>query len=107
MDLNEFQENLKNYENYPSGLGPYYLILGAQSELGKLSEKLKVLLDASKDFDERDKRNLSISIGDIMFYLLSIANSVGIKYEEIAAIELRKQSLIKEQKVKENIKAGS
>ena len=45
MNLNEFQENIKNFEEYPTDLGPYYLILGAQSELGKLSEKLKTFLN--------------------------------------------------------------
>ena len=107
MELNEYQETLKNYESYQNELGPYYLILGAYSELGKLSDKLRVLLDEARDFNERDKRNLSLSIADIMFYLLSIANSINVSYEEIASIGLRKLSLIKEQKIKENMKAGS
>lgn len=107
MNLNEYQELLKNYEGYKNELGPYYLILGAQSELGKLSDKLRVLLDEPRDFTERDKRNLSISIADIIFYLLSIGNSINISFEEIAAIGIRKLSLLKEQKIKENMKAGS
>ena len=104
MNLNEFQENIKNFEEYPTDLGPYYLILGAQSELGKLSEKLKTFLEENSDFNDKDKRILSI--GDTMFYLLSMANSLNISFEQIAALELRKRSLYKEQELKEKMKAG-
>ena len=106
MNLNEFQENIKNFEEYPTDLGPYYLILGDQSELGKLSEKLKTFLEENSDFNDKDKRILSISIGDTMFYLLSMANSLNISFEQIAALELRKRSLYKEQELKEKMKAG-
>lgn len=106
MNLNEFQENIKNFEEYPTDLGPYYLILGAQSELGKLSEKLKTFLEENSDFNDKNKRILSISIGDTMFYLLSMANSLNISFEQIAALELRKRSLYKEQELKEKMKAG-
>ncbi len=106
MNLNEFQENIKNFEDYPTDLGPYYLILGAQSELGKLSEKLKGFLEERTEFDDKDKRMLGVSIGDIIFYLLSIGNSLNISFEQIAALELRKRSLYKEQQLKEKMKAG-
>lgn len=108
MELNNYQESLKNYEKYPKELGPYYLILGVQSELGKLSEKLKVMLDNNDaEISNKDKTSLSISIGDTIFYLLSIANSLDISFENIASISLRKLSLIKEKEIEQKMKESN
>jgi hypothetical protein len=103
MELNSYQEQLKNYEKYPKELGPYYLILGVQSEVGKLSEKLKIMLDSNEtEVSERDKTGISISIGDIILYLSSIASSLNIPLDNIAALSLRKLSLLKEKELNKN-----
>ena len=96
MKLIDYQENIKNYNDYPLDLGPYYLILGAQQSLGKLSERLKdILKDNEGIMNEKDKLNISIAIGDILYYLISISNSLDIQFDQIAALSLRKQNLLR------------
>ncbi len=45
MNIVEYQDTLDNYADYPTDLGPFYLILNTQAHLGKLSEKLKEVMD--------------------------------------------------------------
>lgn len=109
MKLNEYQDNLVNYLDNPTGyaeLGPFYTILVAQSNLGKLSEKLKDIMNKDTvHIDEREKMNLSISIGDLLSNLTMMATSLELKLNDIASLNLRKLSLIKQQKLKEKIEA--
>ena len=44
MDINEYQEKIKEYKNYPEEIGPYSTILSLTKNIGKLSEKLNDVL---------------------------------------------------------------
>lgn len=106
MNIVEYQDTLDNYADYPTDLGPFYLILNTQAHLGKLSEKLKEVMDKdSLDIDTKDKTSLSITIGDLISNLTFMASSLGLSLQDILALNLRKLSLIKTQKIKEKTKA--
>ena len=106
MDFNEYQETIVNYIDYPLELGPFYMILFAQSNLGKLSEKLKDVMDKENlNIDDKEKTMLSITIGDLISNLTMMSTSLGLKLNDITALNLRKLALIKQQKIKEKNKA--
>lgn len=104
MDAFEFQTQLRNFNDYPLELGPYYTILGIYEELGKLSEKLRTSLkDNDGKFSERDLQRLQISIGDIMFYLVRMCIDMGVDVNDVLDLCLRKQNLIKQKSVTEKL----
>ena len=101
MEINEYQAQIRNFAMYPKELGPYYTILGVTSETGNLANKLKELLNENKNgLDDKDKGKIAISIGDIMFWLSSMASDLGLEFDEIIALNLRKKALIKEKMIK-------
>lgn len=102
MELNEFQTQLQNFGDYPHALGPYFTILGITSNTGKLSDKLaNYVKDPNKHgFTDTEKNLIAMSIGDILFWCLNMAADLKISFNDIAALELRKLSAIKEQNSK-------
>lgn len=104
MDAFEYQTQIKNFADYPLELGPYYTILGIYDELGKLSEKLRESLkNREGDFSQRDLQRLEISIGDIMFYLVTMCNDLNINIDSVLNINLKKQNLLKQKRMSEEL----
>ena len=101
MEINEYQETVKNYIDYPTELGPYYLILDMMGDVGKLSDKIKNTIKDEATMAKEDKILINISLGDLMYHISLIASSLGVSLEEILALNLRKLSLQKEKDVKE------
>jgi NTP pyrophosphatase (non-canonical NTP hydrolase) len=106
MEVHEYQSLLDNYAMYPEELGPFYLILNTQESVGELSKKLKEFM--AKDIieiDNRDKTNLSITIGDIIANLTLMATSLDLDLQDILSINIRKLSLLKSKKLQKQTKA--
>jgi len=104
MEIGDLQSQARAYADYEFGLGPYYSILGLTEEVGKINEKLRVILKNNQgSFSNDDIIKLEISIGDAMFWLLNMISDIGVSIEETAALMLKKQLLIKEKKDKQKL----
>ena len=107
MELNEFQNAINKLSIYPRELGPYYTILGAQKEIGTLADKLMTNVEAEKPkFDSQDIMKISISIGDIIHYLLCMAADLGLSFSEIASLSIKKRTMEYDQKFNKTMKTG-
>lgn len=108
MDAFDFQTQLRNFTNYPVELGPYYTILGIYEELGILSEKLRTSLkDKEGKFTDRDIQRLQISIGDIIYYLTCMCTDIGANINDVLALCIKKQTLMKEQRLKTQLEENN
>ena len=104
MELTDLQHQARTYADYEFGLGPYYSILGLTEEVGKLNEKLRVILKNNQgSFSNEDIVKLEISIGDTLFWLLNMISDIGVSIDETVALMLKKQLLIKEKKDKQKL----
>lgn len=107
MELNEFQNALNKLSVYPRDLGPYYTILGVQKEVGSLAEKLMTNIEAEKPkFDSKDIMKISISIGDIIHWLLCMSADLGLSFSEIAALAIKKRTMEYDKRFEQTMKTG-
>lgn len=108
VDINQYQENVLGYNDYPKEIGPYYSVMGIMSVTGTMAEKILTLLN-TKDgsIDRRYATKLAISLGDIMRYVASLASDLNMSMEEVIAINLKKLELERQKKVEESKKVIS
>jgi NTP pyrophosphatase (non-canonical NTP hydrolase) len=71
--------------------------LGLMSEAGEFGEKMKKIYWAKKGlWDNEDKKALAKELGDVLWYVSSLSNHVGVPLEEIAKANLEKLKSRKE-----------
>jgi len=93
MEVNDYQNQILKYKDYPTEIGPFTVIMTLQSNIGKLSEKLnKVLLDKHGSFEQEDKFKTIISLGDILFDITNIATDLGYTLNDVISINLMKHN---------------
>jgi NTP pyrophosphatase (non-canonical NTP hydrolase) len=84
--MNQYQEYAKNTAMYPSNTwydGLIYTVLGLNGEAGEVAEKVKKMLRDNLDF--KDCREPIINeLGDVLWYIASVANELGCTLEEVA-----------------------
>jgi NTP pyrophosphatase (non-canonical NTP hydrolase) len=69
----------------------FAIVLGLAGEAGEVSEKFKKIYWHKKGvWDEDDKKMIAKELGDILWYVSSLSNHVGIPLEEIAKGNLDK-----------------
>lgn len=69
----------------------FAIILGLAGEAGEVSEKFKKIYWHKKGiWDNEDKEKIAKELGDILWYVSSLSNHVGISLEEIAKGNLNK-----------------
>lgn len=67
------------------------IALGLMSEAGEFGEKLKkIYWHKNGAWNEEDKTALAKELGDVLWYVSSLSNHVGIPLEEIAKINIEK-----------------
>lgn len=103
MDFIEYQEELKNYSNYPQEIAPIALALSLQSEVGQLSNKLNTFLLSpdDRDISSLEINKIIISLGDILKNITELATVFNTDMNQVAAFNLRKLSLLKEKELQE------
>lgn len=105
MQFSEYQENSRNYQDYPHELGPFTTILGLMSSTGKLSNTLQPILNnAHGIFGGKEKDKITLILGDILFWLSATATDLGINMDDVAEYCIRRRALIKESKEKQKEK---
>ena len=65
--------------------------LGVSGESGEIAEKLKkIIRDKKGVISEEDKAELGKEIGDVLWYLATLADHLGLSFEDIAEANLNK-----------------
>ncbi len=101
MDINEYQDKIKEYVNYPKEIGPYSTILALMQDTGKLSEKLNnTLINDRGSFDKKSSLNVLISLGDILFDICNMTSDLGYTMNDVISLNLMKHTKNAEEKNK-------
>jgi len=102
MEISEYQAQIRNFIDYHTELGPFSIILNLMNNVGILSSKLHKVLEVDKGtFSDLDKNKTIISLGDILADISNIASDLNVSMEEVVALNLRKQAMLKEKKIRE------
>lgn len=101
MEINEYQDKIKEYVNYPKEIGPYSTILALMQDAGKLSEKLNnTLINDRGSFDKKSSLNVLISLGDILFDICNMTSDLGYTMNDVISLNLMKHTKNAEEKNK-------
>jgi len=102
IDVNQYQENVVSYNDYPKELGPYYSVMGIMAVTGTLAEKVQALLQTQDGkIDKRYAMKMAISLGDILRYISCMAADLNISMDEIMSINLKKLEMEAQKRMEE------
>jgi len=102
LDINQYQENVVSFNDYPAELGAYYSVMGIMAVTGTLAEKVQALLHTQDGkIDKRDAMKMAISLGDILRYISCMASDLNMSMDEIMAINLKKLEMERQKKIDE------
>jgi len=90
MEINEYQKEAVKTAFY-TGDGIIYCTLGLTGEAGEVAEHVKKMIrdDGSKLTPTR-KEKLIRELGDVMWYLANLADSLDVDLDTVAEINLEK-----------------
>ncbi len=85
MNLNDYQQlalRTASPKDKPNEL--FHLVLGLVGESGEIAEKMKkIVRDNASNFDVLDKEDLKKELGDILWYIATLADYFDIPLEDI------------------------
>ncbi len=94
MTLNEYQQKAlhtaasKNKHNEF-----FHLVLGLVGESGEIAEKVKKLVrDHKSNLEKLDKEDIAKELGDVMWYVATLAHFLDYNLEEIGEKNIQKLS---------------
>lgn len=92
MTLNEYQTKALSTAIFPRDNEIPYLALALCGESGEVADKVKkVIRDKSENFaDEKTRNEIAMEIGDCLWYIANLANSLGLTLNEIANMNIDK-----------------
>lgn len=92
MEIDEYQKMAKVSAEYPNAGSNYiYPVLGLAGEAGEVCEKIKKLQrDEGSNITEKFKKDLTLELGDVLWYVSQIAGEFGIPLEEVALENIAK-----------------
>lgn len=97
LTFNSYQEAASKTAIYPQNLKILYPLIGLAGETGEVAEKIKkVLRDNNGIFSEEKKKEIAKELGDVLWYLSSIATDMDYSLDEIVRMNLQKISARKE-----------
>lgn len=97
MTLNEYQEKALETAVYPKQFKIIYPALGLNGEAGEVADKVKkVIRDNQEEFDDNRKKEIAKELGDVLWYIATLANDIGYSLEDIAEMNYEKLSSRKE-----------
>ncbi len=68
-----------------------YLTLGLVGESGEIAEKIKkIIRNEAGDFSKLDLDDIKREIGDVLWYVSTLSNTLGLNLEDVAATNLAK-----------------
>ena len=92
MNLNQYQDQAMSSAIFPDQYKILYPALKLAGESGEVAEKIgKVLRDGDGNFDDMHIRDsLALELGDVLWYVAALANSLGYSLEEVAMMNIQK-----------------
>jgi len=102
MELNEYQKKALSTAAYPEKYKIIYPALGLGEESGEVMGKIKKWLrgdDGDGGMTDERKDALKKEIGDVLWYLSTLANDLGFTLEEVAQTNIKKLNSRKERGV--------
>jgi NTP pyrophosphatase (non-canonical NTP hydrolase) len=93
MNFNEYQVQalttvISNDDDFKNTL---HWVLGICGEAGEIAEKVKkILRDKNGVMNQADRDAIGKEIGDVLWYLAVLADAMGVKFEDIANVNLAK-----------------
>lgn len=98
MEFDKYQEEIKKFDAFSQSsdpLDPAFVvkILGLSGEAGEVTEKFKkVIRDGNGKLDEDSKREIVKEMGDVLWYLATIARYMDVPFSEVAGKNIEKLS---------------
>ena len=85
MNFNEYQERAYTTARFPmiDEMGICYPVIGLAGETGEVSEKVKKFFRDGGDL-LKFKQDITLELGDCMWYIASIAKLLGISLQDVA-----------------------
>ena len=91
MDFNSYQNAARKTALYADAYRVTYPALGLASEAGEVAGKVKkVLRDRHGDFSEDQIDAIRDELGDVLWYVATLAADLGIDMDEIASGNIEK-----------------
>jgi NTP pyrophosphatase (non-canonical NTP hydrolase) len=92
MDFNEYQTRARGTAIYPGkGSSCTYPTLGLCGEAGEVAEKVKkVIRDYGGLFSVEKVEEISLELGDVLWYIANICCELGLSLEEVAQLNVDK-----------------
>jgi NTP pyrophosphatase (non-canonical NTP hydrolase) len=93
MDMNAYQAAANETAIFPPDQGIVYTALGLASEAGEVTDKVKkVIRDSGGDFSSEAREGIKKELGDVLWYVSSLARELGFTLEEVAEANILKLS---------------
>lgn len=95
MDFDEYQKKIIKYDTYEkcglTEVGFIEKVLGLTGEAGETADKIKkILRDKEGVVSEEDRLAISKELGDVLWYLASIARYLNLPLSEVASRNVSK-----------------
>lgn len=91
MTLNEYQQKALETAIYPKEFRVIYPALGLTGEAGEVSDKVKkVIRDNNMTFDSSKCEEIAKELGDVLWYVATMANDLGYSLEMIGEMNYAK-----------------
>ena len=95
MEMNKYQEQIKKYDTFNKcsvkEVGFIEKILGLTGEAGETADKIKkILRDKNGKVSDEDREAVSKELGDVLWYLASIARYLDLPLSKIAKQNITK-----------------
>ena len=91
MDFNDYQNAARKTALYADAYRVTYPALGLASEAGEVAGKVKkVLRDRDGDFSDDQIAAIRDELGDVLWYVATLAADLGLGLDEIAAGNIEK-----------------
>lgn len=91
MTLNEYQQKALETAVYPKEFKVIYPALGLTGEAGEVSDKVKkVIRDNNMNFDAGKCEEIAKELGDVLWYIATMANDLGYSLEMIGEMNYAK-----------------
>lgn len=91
MTLNDYQKGITPSEYWDKTFGPIYPAVGLCGEAGEVANEIKkVYRDYKAQFHPHHIEKIKEEMGDVLWYLASLANILEFDLNDIAEISLNK-----------------
>jgi NTP pyrophosphatase (non-canonical NTP hydrolase) len=96
LNIQEYVDFVKSMKVYPEKYAVIYPTLGMMGEAGEASEKVKKWLRGDRELDKLD---LIKELGDVLWYITSLADDLGYSLQDVLDTNVEKLSCRKERGV--------